>query len=38
MVYVDVQVMALFLGDGRVRDRFGDLGQPGAALLGGEAG
>ena len=38
MVYVDVQVMALFLGDGGVRDRFGDFGQPGATLLGGEAG
>ena len=38
MMYVDVQVMALLLGDGGVRDRLGGFGQPGAALLGGEAG
>ena len=38
MMYVDVQVMALLLGDCGVRDRLGGLGQPGAALLGGEAG
>jgi len=38
MVYVYVQVMALFLGDGGVHDRLGDFVQPGAALLGGEAG
>jgi hypothetical protein len=38
MVYVDVQVMALFLGDGGVSDRLGGFGQPGATLLGREAG
>jgi len=38
MMYVDVQVMALLLGDGGVRDRLGGFGQPGATLRGGEAG
>ena len=36
VVYVDIQVVALLLGDGGVRDRLGDSGQPGATLLGGE--
>jgi hypothetical protein len=35
VVYVDVQVMALRLRDDGVRDRLGDLGQAGTALLGG---
>ena len=35
VVYVDIQVMALRLGDGGVRDRLGDIGQAGTALLGG---
>ena len=35
VVYVDIQVMALRLRDGGVRDRLGDLGQAGTALLGG---
>ena len=37
VVYVDVQVMALRLRDGGVRDRLGDFGQAGTALLGGQA-
>ena len=37
-MYGDIQVVALLLGDGGVRDRLGDPGQQaGAALLGGEA-
>ena len=35
VVYVDIQVMALRLRDDGVRDRLGDLGQAGTALLGG---
>ena len=35
VVYVDIQVVALLLGDGGVRDRLGDPGQAGTALLGG---
>ena len=37
MVYVDIQVVALFLGDDGVRNRLGDSGQAGTALLGGKA-
>ena len=37
VVYGDIQVVALLLGDGGVRERLGDSGQAGAALLGGEA-
>ena len=37
VVYVDIQVMALLLGDGGVHDRLGDPGQAGTALLGGQA-
>ena len=35
VVYVDIQVMALLLRDGEGRDRLGDPGQAGTALLGG---
>jgi hypothetical protein len=35
VVYVDIQVMALRLRDGGVRDRLGDFGQASTALLGG---